>query len=104
MNLPTPKVTMPAFIVVVLLVYFGIALFGKRIGIDVDQSNPLIQTLINLTIAAASFFIGTSQGSSKKDDIIAGLPPVPPIVPPGTVIATVTPPADSGTPPKDPAS
>jgi len=103
MNLPTPKVTMPAFIVTVLLAYFGLALFGKRIGVEMDQSNPLVQTLINLTIAAASFFIGTSQGSSKKDDIIAGLPPAPALVPPGTVITTTTPPADTGTPPKEPA-
>lgn len=79
MSLPTGfKVSMPAFIVVVLLGYFGLALFGKPLGITVVANDPLVQTLINLTIAAASFFIGTTQGSAKKDDVIANSVPIAP--------------------------
>lgn len=69
------KITMPGFIVTVLLMYFGLALFGKSIGIEVQSDSPLVQTLINLTIAGSAFFIGTTQGSARKDDVIASLPP-----------------------------
>lgn len=76
------KFSMPAFIVVVLLAYFGLALFGKAFGITVATNDPLVQTLINLSIAAVSFFIGTTQGSAKKDDVIANSVPIaPPPVP-----------------------
>ncbi len=89
MNMPQLKFSMPGLIVLVLLLYFGLALFGTSIGIKVADESPLIQTLINLTIAGCAFYIGTTQGSAKKDDVIAGMSPTPP---------TTT------TPPKDPAS
>lgn len=95
MNLP-PKISMPGFIVVVLLAYFGLALFGKPLGIVVTTENSLVQTLINLTIAAASFFIGTTQGSAKKDDIIANSPPV--VTPPSTTVTTTTSTSEEKTP------
>lgn len=94
MNLPKLKVSMPAFIVVVLLLYFGLALFGKRLGIEISGNDPLVQTLINLTIAAASYFIGTSQGSAKKDDQAAALT--------AQIVAAPVPPAPT-TPPAEPA-
>lgn len=88
------KPIMPAVIVIVLLAYFGIALFGKAVGIDVDSASPLVQTLINLTIAASSYFLGTTQGSAKKDDVIAGKsPPVK--------VDDTTPIRVAETPPKD---
>lgn len=86
MDRPKLTVSMPGFIVTILLAYFGVALFGKSLGIAVDDTSPLAQTLINVTIAATSYFIGTSQGSAKKDEVIAG---------------HATPPADPGTTPKD---
>lgn len=78
---------MPAFIVTVLLAYFGLALFGKPLGIVVTSDSPMVQTLINLTLMAAGFFIGTTQSSQKKDDTIAAQvagapPPDPAPVPP----------------------
>lgn len=87
------KIGMPGFIVTILLAYFGLAIFQPW-GIKVDDGSPLVQTLINLTIAAASYFIGTSQGSARKDDVIAGMPaqPVAPAPPP---------PADPGTTTKE---
>lgn len=83
------KNNMPAFVVSVLLTYFGLALFGKAISpaLAVNETSPLLQTLINLTIAGCAFYLGTTQNSNKKDDIIAGLPPATP--------------ADPGTTPKE---
>lgn len=98
--MPKVSIGMPGFIVTVLLAYFGLALFEPW-GLSINSSdNPLVQTLINVTIAAVSYFIGTSQGSQKKDDIIANSPPV--AVPPSTVTTTVTPASDATTPKETP--
>lgn len=88
MKTPDLKGSMPAFIVSVLLLYFGLALFGAPLGVVVTSDSPMVQTLINLTLMAASFFIGTTQASSKKDETIAAqitppvapTPAVPPVV------------------------
>lgn len=94
--MPKVSIGMPGFIVSVLLIYFGLALFGKPLGIVITSDNPLVQTLINLTIAAASYFIGTNQGSAKKDDIIANSPPV--VLPPSTTTTTTTTATEATTP------
>lgn len=86
--MPKVSIGMPGFIVTVLLAYFGLALFEPW-GLSINSSdNPLVQTLINVTIAAVSYFIGTSQGSAKKDDIIANSPPA--VLPPSTMTTTTT--------------
>ncbi len=93
---------MPGLIAIVFLIYFGLALFGPSIfpGFKATDDS-MSQTLINLTIAAVMYFIGTTQSSKAKDDTIAaqitGTPPAP-----GTVTTTTTP-ATDGTTPKDPA-
>lgn len=100
MKLPDMKGVMPALIAVVFLLYFGLALFGPSIFPGFKATNDsMSQTLINLTIAAVMYYIGTTQGSSKKDDVIAaGMTPIPPPAVPGTVTTTITTP-----PAKDPA-
>jgi len=103
MNLPTPKITMPGFIVVVLLLYLGLALFGSVIGINIKSDNPFAELLKNVSLMALSYFVGTTQASKAKDDTIAAqisAAPAPPA--PGTVTTTTTPAAD-GTTQKDPA-
>lgn len=80
------KPTIPAFIVVVLLIYLGLALFGSAIGINIRSDNPFAELLKNLTLMAASYFVGTTQGSAKKDEIIANSPPV--VSPPSTTTTT----------------
>jgi hypothetical protein len=73
-----PSQSMQAFIVVVLLAFYGAALFLPAF-LPVSLDEAMKQTLLNLVIAAVSYYIGTSAGSSKKDDTIAGLSqPVPP--------------------------
>lgn len=70
----TSKSCMPAFIAIIFLAYFGVALFGPMFwpnlkGIEANMA----QTLINLTIAAVSYYIGTTQQSAKKDETIASI-------------------------------
>ena len=67
----TPSRVMQALIVLVLLLYFGLAMFGKSIWASFDVSEAFAQTLINLTIAAVMYYIGTTSSSQKKDDTIA---------------------------------
>lgn len=93
MDTPPKQITMPAFIVTVLLIYFGLALFGAPLGIVVTSDSPMVQTLINLTLMAASFFIGTTQASARKDDVIASQVPNPPAPPPAKPADPVVPPA-----------
>lgn len=74
------KGAMPAVIAVVFLTFFGLALFGPSIWPGFKPpSEAMMQTLINLTIAAVMFYIGTTQASARKDETIAGLsgPPTP---------------------------
>ncbi len=62
---------MPAAIALLLLAYFGVALFGPAIWPSMKIEANLTQTLMNLVIAAVSYYIGTTQQSAKKDETIA---------------------------------
>ena len=68
------KAYMPAVIAIVLLGYFGLVLFLPMVIPNVAKpSEALTATLVNLTIAAIAYFIGTTQQSAKKDNTIASL-------------------------------
>lgn len=68
-----PAFSMPAFIVVVLLALYGGAFFLPAFVPGVTFDEAMKQTLLNLVIAAVSYYIGTTKSSSKKDETIAGL-------------------------------
>jgi hypothetical protein len=51
--------------------------------LDAAAFGPVLK---NLTLMAASYFVGTTQGSAKKDEIIANSPPV--VSPPSTTTTT----------------
>ncbi len=65
-----PKAFMQAFITVVLLLYFGLAMFGSALGLA-PPSEPFAQTLIAVFMIAIGYYLGTSQSSAKKDEVIA---------------------------------
>jgi hypothetical protein len=67
-----PNTSMPAFIVVALLAIYAAAFFLPAF-LPVTFDEAMKQTLLNLVIAAVSYYIGTTQSSTKKDDTIAGL-------------------------------
>ena len=60
---------MPSVITLILIAYFGVALFGPAFGLKVEPN--MGQTLMNLVIAVVSYFVGTTQQSAKKDETIA---------------------------------
>ncbi len=65
------RTCMPAVIAMLLLAYFGVALFGPAIWPALKIEANMGQTLMNLVIAAVSYYIGTTQQSAKKDETIA---------------------------------
>lgn len=73
----TPNRSMQAFIVIVLLALYATALLLPAFMPEVQFDEAMKQTLLNLVIAAVSYFIGTSATSAKKDDTIAGLSQLP---------------------------
>ena len=66
------RFSMPALIALILLVYFGLALFGKSFWPAFIVDTTFGQTLVNLTIAGCAYFLGTTQGSAKAHEVIAG--------------------------------
>lgn len=50
---------------------FAIVLIGAFVTRDRDLMHSLSQGLLNILIAVAAFYFGSSQGSQKKDDTIA---------------------------------
>ena len=66
-----PHGFMQGLITIVLLVYFGFAMFGKSFWPGFDVADAMAQTLINLVILGVGFYLGSSSNSQKKDDVIA---------------------------------
>lgn len=58
---------MQAFIVVVLLIFYGVALFLPAVKPDAELDEAMKQTLLNLVIAAVSYYIGTSAGAKPPE-------------------------------------
>ena len=80
------RFSMPALIALILLVYFGLALFGKSFWPAFIVDTTFGQTLVNLTIAGCAYFLGTTQGSAKAHEVIAAaataaVPQPPPAAP-----------------------
>lgn len=71
-DFPPQRSSMPAFIVVFLLVLFAVACLAPMF---IPNIKPMEaewkQTLINSVIASIAYFIGTTNQSAKKDETIA---------------------------------
>ena len=105
------RFSMPALIALILLVYFGLALFGKSFWPAFIVDTTFGQTLVNLTIAGCAYFLGTTQGSAKAHEVIAAaataaVPQPPPAAPelasipaPPPTAPPITPPAAAAPPP-----
>ncbi len=53
------------------LVLFALALLGAFLTGDRDLVRALAQGVMNIIIAVAAFYFGSSQGSRRKDETIA---------------------------------
>ena len=60
------KIDMPAVIASVIMAYFGTALIMDLIH-NGAASTDLKQTLVNLVMLAAGYYLGSSASSAKKD-------------------------------------
>ncbi len=50
---------------------FALVLLGAFLTGDKDLVRALAQGLMNIVVAVAAFYFGSSQGSRRKDDTIA---------------------------------
>jgi hypothetical protein len=62
---------MPAVIAAAFIAIFAVVMLTPMFKPDVEFDESMKQTLLTLTVAAVMFYIGTSQGSAKKDETIA---------------------------------
>lgn len=95
MNLPKmPSAFMQGLIAVLLLLNFTFMLLAPSIFTNYQPpAEALTQTLVNLVILAVGYYLGSSSGSARKDEInvqqqdkaIAALAPPPD--PPPVVVA-----------------
>ena len=65
------------------LVLFALALLGAFLTQDKDLVRALAQGLMNIVIAVAGFYFGSSQGSRRKDETIAAAMKAPAADPAG---------------------
>lgn len=81
----TPKVL--AYILLVIIAGTQLGLFFVAIPVlNKDAINNILQTLLTLTVAAVTYFVGSSSSSATKTSLaakeeVAPLPPSPPIAP-----------------------
>jgi hypothetical protein len=66
MNITPAPVLAGAFVLL-----FGLVLGGAFLTSDKDLVRALAQGLMNILVAVASFYFGSSQGSQRKDAAIA---------------------------------
>lgn len=88
-----PKVDhriMPAVITIAFIVLFAIVMLLPAFRPNIEFDESMKQTLLTLTVAAVMYYIGTSQGSAKKDETIAAQSAANSATPVLTVSPTVT--------------
>lgn len=62
---------MPAVIALGFMFLFAVVMLAPIVKSDIEFDESMKQTLLTLTVAAVMYYIGTSQGSAKKDETIA---------------------------------
>ena len=75
------------FVTYIILIIFATVVANVLLGLDQAERSTIIQTVINFTMLALGFWLGTSKGSADKEAtasriLEASVPPIGPIVTP----------------------
>ena len=83
-NVDDQKMSTQRFVTYALLLIFSAVTAAVFLGTDQAERSTILQTVINLTLIAVGFWLGSSKGSMDKDASISRIAEnaAPPATPP----------------------